>query len=247
MKAQPPQPEPAMPPLSDTRTAAGALAKGFAALGNPSVLWVVVVSLVLTILGLVGLWKLTEWLLTGFEIFKWGWANWLVDTFTGVVIFFAVLLMFPAVLLIVTSMFLVYVVKAVEKQHYPHLPPARETTILQDLAYMLKFTVLIIVVNLLVLPLYLLLPGINFVISWTVNGYITGREYYDLVAMRRMVDADREAVRRRNGGKIFSAGFVMAILMTVPILNLLMPVVSAAYVTHVFHALWKPGDTAAVR
>jgi uncharacterized protein involved in cysteine biosynthesis len=232
-----------MSAVSDTRTSAGALAKGFAALSNPSVLWVIFVGLALTLVGLVGLWKLMEWLLTGFEFFKWGWANWLVDTFTGVVVFFVVLLMFPAVLLIVTSMFLTYVVRAVEKQHYPHLPPERDIPVIEDIVYMLKFTALIIGVNLLVLPLYLLLPGINFVISWTINGYITGREYYDLVAMRWMGDADRHAVRRRNSGKIFSSGFVMAILMTVPFLNLLMPVVSAAYMTHVFHALWKPGDT----
>lgn len=235
-----------MPPVSDTRASAGALAKGFAALGNPAVLWVIFASLALTIVGLFGLWKLMDWLLTGFEFFKWGWANWLVDNLTGIVIFFAVLLTFPAVLLIVTSMFLVYVVKAVEKRHYPHLPPAIETSILEDLGYMVKFTVLIIVVNLVALPFYLLLPGINFVISWTINGYITGREYYDLVAMRRMPTADRTALRKRNGGKIFGSGFVMAVLMTVPFLNLLMPVVSAAYMTHVFHTIWKPGDTPAV-
>lgn len=235
-----------MSAVSQTRTAAGALGKGFAALGNPSVLWVIFVGLGLTLLGMFGLWKLIEWLLTGFEFFKWGWANWLVDTFTGVVIFFVVLLMFPAILLIVTSMFLTYVVKAIEKQHYPHLPPPRDVPIMEDVVYMLKFTALIIAVNLAVLPLYLLLPGINFVISWTINGYITGREYYDIVAMRRMRDPDRRAVRQRNSGKVFSAGFVMAMLMTVPFLNLLMPVVSAAYMTHVFHALWKPGDTPAV-
>ncbi len=232
-----------MSAVSQTRTAAGALGKGFAALGNPSVLWVIAISVVLAILGALGLWKLLDWLLTGFELFKWGWANWLVDNFTSVVLFFVVLLMFPAIVLIVTSMFLTYVVKAIEKQHYPHLPPARDIPIGEDIAYMLKFTALIIAVNLMVLPLYLLLPGINFLISWTINGYITGREYYDLVAMRRMADGDRKAVRQRNSGKIFSAGFVMAILMTVPFLNLLMPVVSAAYMTHVFHALWKPEDT----
>lgn len=232
-----------MSAISETRSSAGALGKGFAALGNPTVLWVIFISLALAIVGAFGLWKLLEWLLTGFEFFKWGWANWLVDTFTGLALFFLVLLMFPAIILIVASIFLIYVVKAVEKQHYPHLPPPRETTILQDIAYMLKFTVLIVVINLLVLPLYLLLPGINFLISWTVNGYITGLSYYDMVAMRRMLDPDRKAVRRRNSGKIFGAGFVMAILMTIPFLNLLMPVVSAAYMTHVFHALWKPGDT----
>ena len=69
-----------MSAISQTRTAAGALGKGFAALSNPSVLWVIFVSLVLTILGMVGLWKLMDWLLTGYGFFTWGWATGSVAT-----------------------------------------------------------------------------------------------------------------------------------------------------------------------
>ena len=42
---------------------------------------------------------------------------------------------------------------------------------------------------------------------------------------------------KANGGRVFRSGFVIAMLMTVPILNLIMPVVAAAYMTHVYHAL----------
>ncbi len=216
---------------------AGSLARAFGALLNPRIGWVVVASILLTVLALAGLWALIAWLLTGFEIFRWGWANWIVDTFTGLAIFFAVLLVAPAVLLAITGLFLSWVVAAVERRHYPHLPPARDVPIIEDIASVLRFAALLLALNLLVLPLYLVLPVLNFPISWTLNGYLAGREYYDLVAIRRLEKAEREGLRRANGGRIFRAGFVVALLMTVPVLNLVMPVVAAAYMTHVFHAL----------
>lgn len=216
---------------------AGSLARAFGALLNPRIGWVVLVSILLTVAALAALWTVVAWLLTGFEIFRWGWANWIVDTFTGLAIFFAVLLVAPAVLLMITGLFLSYVVAAVERRHYPHLPAARDVPLREDIAGVLRFTGLLLLLNLLVLPLYLLLPGINFAISWTLNGYLAGREYYDLVALRRLDEAERVALRRANGGRIFRAGFVIAMLMTVPVLNLVMPVVAAAYMTHRFHAI----------
>jgi len=232
-----------MPP-NEAVHSAGSLAKAFGALFNPRIAWVVIASFVLTLLALFGLWKLLAWLLTGFDFLSWGWANWIIDTFTGLAIFVAMLLVAPAVLLMITGFFLSYVVAAVERRHYPGLPEARDIPITEDLVYLMRFTGLLLLLNLLVLPLYLLLPGINFLISWTLNGYLTGREYYDLVAMRRLEKEQRHALRRENGGRVFRSGFVVAVLMTVPILNLVMPVVAAAYMTHVFHAIWR-GEKAA--
>ena len=216
---------------------AGSLARAFGALLNPRIGWLVPVSILLTVAALAILWTAMAWLLTGFEIFRWGWANWIVDTFTGLAIFFAVLLVAPAVLLMITGLFLSYVIAAVERRHYPHLPAARDIPIAEDMVSVLRFTGLLLLLNLLVLPLYLLLPGLNFPISWTLNGYLAGREYYDLVAMRRLEKEDRDALRRAHGGRIFRSGFAIALLMTVPVLNLVMPVVAAAYMTHVFHGI----------
>lgn len=223
--------------MSEVKNSPDALARAFAALTYPTIVWIVVVCFVLTILSLWGLWELVTWLLTGWKFFNWGWVNWMVDTFTGIVIFFVVLLLFPAVLMIITSMFLDYIVKAVEKRDYPDLPEARNQPIGELIAYIVKFTLWIIAINLLVLPLYLLLPAINFLIAWVVNGYLIGREYYELVAMRRLTPKEMKALRQEQSGVVFRGGFLMAVLFTVPFLNLLMPVVSAAYMTHVFHKL----------
>lgn len=218
----------------------GALMRGFAALRLPKIGWIVFTTLGLSVVGAVLLFYLLQWLLTGFDFFTWGWANWLLDTFTGMVLFFVLLLMFPALVMIVASMLLDYVVDAVEEAEYPGLPPKREVSFGYIALYILQFTAIIILVNLLVLPFYLLLPGLNFLISWTINGWLIGREYYDLVAMRRLTHRQMAALRGRHGGALFRNGFVSALLMTVPFLNLLMPVVAAAAFTHVFHALpWR--------
>lgn len=221
-------------------TPIGDLSKGFAALTLPKVTWVVLVSFVAAVGGGVLLFFLTRWLLTGFEIFTWAWANWLLDTFTGIALFFVVLLMFPVIVVTIAAMLLDYVVDAVEAKDYPHLPPTRPISNGFLVLYIIKFTGLLLLVNILVLPLYLLLPGLNFVISWCVNGWLIGREYFDLVAMRRLTGRQMATLRRRHGGRLFRRGFVTAILMTVPILNLLMPVVAAASFTHTFHGLPDP-------
>ena len=135
---------------------AGSLARAFGALLNPRIGWVVLVSILLTVAALAVLWAVMAWLLTGFEIFRWGWANWIVDTFTGLAIFFAVLLVAPAVVLMITGLFLSWVVAAVERRHYPDLPAARDIPLREDIAGVLRFTGLLLLLNLLVLPLYLL-------------------------------------------------------------------------------------------
>lgn len=226
--------------MPDVKNSPDTLARAFGALTDPRIVWIVAVCLGLTLLALWGLWELVTWLLTGWKFFNWGWVNWLVDTFTGLVIFFVVLLLFPAVLAIITSMFLDPIVTAVEKRHYPELPKGRDQPIGELIGYIVKFTLWIIGINLLVLPLYLLFPAVNFLIAWVVNGYLIGREYYELVAMRRLTPGAMKALRQGQGGTIFRGGFLMAVLFTVPFLNLLMPVVAAAYMTHVFHKLpWK--------
>lgn len=222
------------------RAEAGAMAKAFAQLGDPRTFWIVALCFGLTLLALVLTWWLAAELLTGWRWFNWGWVNWIVDTFTTVAVFFLVLLLFPMVLVLITSMFLDPIVTAVERRHYPHLPKPRPQSAGELVLYILKFTLFLVGVNLLALPLYILLPGINFLIAWTVNGYIIGREYYEVVAMRRLAPKEMRAFRRGRGGRIFSGGFLLAVLMTVPFLNLIMPVVAAAYMTHVFHAMWSP-------
>ncbi len=223
---------------------AGALATAFGDLGIPKVLLAAFLSLVTTIIALYLFWFGMVWLLTDLELFNWGWLNWLLDAFTSIALFFVVLLTFPTILLLVSTLFLEMVVKAVEARHYPDLPPARTMPIGELVFYVIKFTLFVLVLNLIALPFYLALPFLNFVLSWLIHGFIASREYYELVALRRNMATEMRALRRANSGRIFSSGFIIAMLMTVPFLNLLMPIIGAAYMTHVYHSLNKSGEHA---
>ena len=50
------------------------------------------------------------------------------------------------------------------------------------------------------------------------------------------------ALRRKNAARIWIAGIAMAIPMSVPVLNLIVPVLGVAVFTHQFHRL--AGDAA---
>ena len=227
-------------PFGEAAQSGGALARGFAALGYPKCLLIVLASAILSVLLAVGLWYLLHWAIFDWKYFNWGWVNWLLRNFGGLALFFLMLILFPALMAIVISCFFDVIIDEVERRNYPDLPPKRKPAPGELVAYILKFTLMILAVNLVALPFYLLLPGVNFLIAWTVNGYIFGREYYEAVAMRRLAPREMRALRRQHGGRVFRAGFLLAVLKTVPFLGLVIPVVGCAYLTHLFHAMpWR--------
>lgn len=213
-----------------------ALSKAFAQLGDPKINWVVGASLVLSVVALVGLWFLLRWILIGLELFNWGWVNWIIDWLGLVAITGVTLLVFPTAVIVISGMFLEYVVRGVEQRHYPDLPPARAQGYGEIILYLVKFTGLVVLLNLLALPFYLI-PVAGIAVAWCLNGYLLGREYFELVAQRRLEGPALRAMRRAYRGRLFVGGIMLAVLMTVPILNLVMPVVASAFFTHIFHDL----------
>jgi CysZ protein len=111
----------------------------------------------------------------------------------------------------------------------------------------LRLTAATIALNLLALPLYLLVPGINCVLFPTLKGYLFGRGYFETVALRRLDAAAAGRVRRRFAGRIFLGGIAIAGLFAVPLVNLVAPVIATAFMVHVFEALPGGASQSAVR
>jgi CysZ protein len=161
-------------------------------------------------------------------------AAWLDTTLEWVARFFAVVVLIPLVhpvVSLVASFFLESIAARVEARDYPLDPPGRDQALLQSLAVAVRFTLVLIVVNIVALPFYLV-PGLNLALFWIVNGYLLGREYFELVALRHMEIADARTLRRRHGLRIFIAGVVIAAFATVPFLNLLSPLFATAFMVH---------------
>ncbi len=135
------------------------------------------------------------------------------------------------------SMFLETIAAAVERKHYPHLPPGRPIGIVEGIVDALKFLGVLIVVNLLALVLYVIFTPLAPILFWVVNGILLGREYAQLVALRRSDAAGAAAFRKRHRPTIFAAGVLMAVPLTIPVVNLLVPILGAATFTHLYHRL----------
>ena len=117
------------------------------------------------------------------------------------------------------------------------VPPLRFVDTFVD---SLNFLGLLIAVNLLALLLYAFAGPLIPVVFWALNGWLLGREYFTLVAMRRIGRPGAKALRAQHRGKIWLAGTLMAAPLSVPLVNLVIPVLGVATFTHIFHRLNRP-------
>ncbi|SFA88308.1 Uncharacterized protein involved in cysteine biosynthesis [Poseidonocella pacifica] len=136
-----------------------------------------------------------------------------------------------------TSIFLDDVAQAVEDRHYPGLPKARSTSLSAGIRDSVGFLALLIVVNIAALILALIFAPFAPFIFWGVNGLMLGREYFQLAAMRRLGREEARALRRENQISIWILGTLMAVPLTIPIMNLVVPIIGAAAFTHLIHRL----------
>jgi uncharacterized protein involved in cysteine biosynthesis len=145
--------------------------------------------------------------------------------------------MFPALVTLIMGFFLDSVAAAVEALDYPGKAPARHQSWGEIVLVTLRLTATTIALNLLALPLYVLIPGINLVLFLALNGYLFGRGYFEVVALRRLDAAAAKRMRRRFAGHIFLGGIAIAGLFALPFVNLVAPVIATAFMVHVFEAL----------
>jgi uncharacterized protein involved in cysteine biosynthesis len=170
-----------------------------------------------------------------------GWLSSLLSGFILIsMIGMSMFLMVPVASLF-TGLFLEQVADAVEVKHYPLLPPANKVNFSDALIDSVKFFGLLIVVNLLAVVIYLLSTLMAPIVFWIVNGILLGREYFQLVAMRRLGRKGANELRKKHRFTIWLAGFLMAVPLSLPLINLFIPVMGVAVFTHIFHKLNKSG------
>lgn len=165
------------------------------------------------------------------------WSAPVLSVASGVLVLgLSVFLMVP-VASAMTSLFLDEVAEAVEARYYPGLPATPEIPFSDALADTLSFLGLLAVVNLCALLIYVIFAPFAPLLFWTINGFLLGREYFQMAAMRRLGRAGARALRKRHTLTIWGAGALMAVPLSIPVVNLLIPVFGAAAFTHLFHLL----------
>lgn len=208
-------------------------------------IWVLLKSLFLTIILLLGL-SYGVWFLLGlvlpesFSLPLIGEITFLDDVLSFAAIpallVVSVFLMFPVAALFI-GFFLDEIAGAVERRHYPHLPEAGGSSLGDAIVDGLQFGLVFLAVNALALLVYVVAAPLAPFVFWGVNGYLLGREYFSQVALRRLPVAEAKALRRRHHGRVWLAGVLMAVPLTIPVLNLIVPILGVATFTHQFQRL----------
>lgn len=169
-----------------------------------------------------------------------GEVNWLGDLLSWgslfVMILLSVFLMIP-VASAMTSMFLEDVAVAVEDRHYPNAPRAHSLSFWTSFRDTINFLGVLIAANVLALIAYAFMPPFAPVIFIAMNGYLLGREYFQIAAMRHLGREGARDLRRQHSSTIWMAGILMAIPLSVPLMNLFIPILGAATFTHLYHRL----------
>lgn len=144
--------------------------------------------------------------------------------------------LFVPVMIGLSGLFLDPIAAAVERRFYPHLPPAAGGAGLSAQArFNIGLGLRMGALTLLALPLGFVAPPLGAIALWAISTVALGQGFFEGVAQRRMdVPAAREA-RRRRRWTVLGAGAVLAAMALVPGLNLLVPVLGTAVMTHLLH------------
>ena len=159
---------------------------------------------------------------------------------TAVLFLFLAIFLGPPVAALFATLFVEDIARAVEAKEYPSDPPARGAPFWQSFFVGLRLFGWVVLLNLLLLPIELLLPGPGQVIGLLVNGWLLGREYFELVALRHLSRADVDGLRRQKSGAVTVAGVLIALLSAIPIVNLIAPLFGVALMVHEFKR-YRPG------
>ncbi|MDB5664580.1 MAG: hypothetical protein JWS11_1123 [Cypionkella sp.] len=135
------------------------------------------------------------------------------------------------------GLFLEDVAQAVEDRHYPSLAAVTRAKLLDTLIDTVNFVGLLLALNIGALLLYPFVGPFSPLLFWGMNGYLLGREYFTLVATRRIGRDAAKAMRKIYSLRIWAAGILMAAPLSIPLINLAVPVLGVATFTHMFHRL----------
>ncbi|MBU6407500.1 MAG: EI24 domain-containing protein [Alphaproteobacteria bacterium] len=172
-----------------------------------------------------------------------GWVGFGAEAAASVAVVALAVVLAPLVAMILGGVLLDVAAGRVERLRFPDEPGGKSLALPQALAAALRIGCVALPLNLLALPL-MVVPVLGLAVYWLLNGYLLGREYFSLAALRFRPWPEAAALRRKSWGAIFAAGLCLAVWMTIPVLNALTPLFGIALMVRLHKAV-SPAQTAA--
>jgi CysZ protein len=224
-----------------------AVAKALAQMFTPALRWVLMkaVGLALLLIVIVGvvLQRLlsamaqhgADWaeLTSGFAPHAmWSALAWMLSIMASLGIITGALFLMPTISALIGSFFVDEVADAVEREYYPAEPTGRALPFVRAAIEGIKIGALSLAVYICALP-FILFAGLGVIILFLANAYLLGREYFELAAMRFHPPEEAKAMRKAHGAYVFFCGMVIAVFVSIPVINLATPVFAMAYMVHI--------------
>lgn len=205
--------------------------KAVESLFAPGMFFVLLKSIVITLVAL------TVFFFGASSVFFWifgheSWISWLGAFGSGAMAWF----LFPAIMPVIVNFFDTRIVRLIEDAQYPGAPRASEPPFFAEFMHDAKFSLKALALNLVALPFYLI-PVVNLLLFYGLNGYLLGREFFIMVARQHMSLEEAGALHKTHGRVAGLAGMLLAIAATIPIINLFAPIWGIALMVHLFHSL----------
>ena len=213
---------------------------------EPAFLKVFILGIITTIVAIIATWFLANYLKSQIILtqFDWQWVNeafqWLldVDWIFNIIFFFLMGIFFPPIATVFMSLYLDDIVDAVEDKYYPDRKAGKRLG-MGHLAYLaVRLAFMIIFLNIIFIPLYIFffwLPFVPLIIFYTLNSYLLGWGYYEMVAVRHLGIKEAGHHRKSIRTQVLAGGFIITLLYSFPVINLTAPILGAALLAHIFH------------
>ena len=217
-----------------------ALSKAFAQLPERTLRQSVILSVLCALVMIIASGFLSWMLIAKIGVFDIELLDKLSAVLGAIVVVVFALLFYPSTVMIVAGFFVDRVASAVEEKHYPNLPRPRDQGLPEIMKSAIGLLVVTLILNIVLMPIYVFtffVAGLGFVIFYGLNGYLLGREFFEIAAGRHMEPKEARTLRRSKRWTVFGAGVIIAVLMTIPILNLAAPVLATAFMVHMFQRL----------
>ena len=180
-----------------------------------------------------------QWVVTSVPDFGLSWVQEVYRIVSASLLTIAFVFLGVPVAQIFASIFLDRIADAVEAKHYQGAKYGAGAEFWEMLVAGLIFSGVSFVLNLLAIPVTLASFGIGAAVMFFVNGYLAGRTFFELAALRHMLPSAARQLRRRHRVRLFMGGALISLLSMIPVLNFFVPLFGAAMMTHEFNKLVK--------
>jgi len=165
------------------------------------------------------------------------WVNRFLEVTAPLVLVLAIFFLGAPVAAIVASLYLDRIAARVDAHFYPNDPKAPGTPLATSIGEAIRLIGLSLLINVALLPVDVGVPGLSEIATILVNGWLLGREFFELASLRHLSRRQSDAMRRKYSGKIFLAGLLISILTVIPFVDLIAPFFGSALMAHLFKRL----------